>query len=163
MKTCSKCETLLPLESFDKKGWEAGKQRYRSECKDCKAKLDKKSKSKVPDVVRKERSKRTYEWRQNRIASLIDYVHKYLSENPCVDCGEEDMLYLEFDHVRGTKVNSVSTMVQRCFPIETIKEEIEKCEVRCVKCHRLVTAIRGNWASLNSPYRLNTGRIRTII
>jgi hypothetical protein len=36
-------------------------------------------------------------------------------------------------------------MIQSGYSIAKIKEEIEKCEVRCANCHRKVTAQRGNW------------------
>src|ERR1700677_4010827 len=37
-------------------------------------------------------------------------VFEYLSSHPCVDCGENDPLVLEFDHL-GDKVSTISKMV----------------------------------------------------
>lgn len=67
------------------------------------------------------------------------YVQEYLRRHPCVDCGENDTVVLEFDHVRGKKIQAVSRMVQDSQSIETIEEEILKCEVRCANCHRRIT------------------------
>ena len=35
----------------------------------------------------------------------------YLRCHPCVDCGQTDIRVLEFDHVRGKKLNSIARMV----------------------------------------------------
>jgi len=68
------------------------------------------------------------------------YVNKYLSENNCVDCGESDPIVLEFDHVRGEKSFNISDMVRKTgHSLVKIKEEIEKCDVRCANCHRRAT------------------------
>lgn len=64
---------------------------------------------------------------------------EYLGDHPCVDCGEEDPIVLEFDHVAGTKEFPVSEGVSRMYSIKKIKAEIDKCEVRCANCHRRVT------------------------
>ena len=69
-------------------------------------------------------------------------VARYLEKHPCVDCGEQDIRLLEFDHVRGNKSATVSSLKSRNYSIKKIMEEIAKCEVRCVRCHRLVTLER---------------------
>ncbi len=68
-----------------------------------------------------------------------DFVTAYLSEHPCVDCGESDPIVLTFDHVRGKKSNNIATMVARGLSLETLKAEIEKTEVRCFNCHAIRT------------------------
>jgi len=57
----------------------------------------------------------------------------------CVDCGESEPVVLEFDHVRGKKKKAIADMVSHSYSIETIKEEIRKCEIRCANCHRKKT------------------------
>lgn len=70
-----------------------------------------------------------------------DKIIKYLVDHPCVDCGENDIIVLEFDHVRGEKIMPVSSMThQGGYSWPTIKKEIDKCEVRCANCHRRKTA-----------------------
>lgn len=66
-------------------------------------------------------------------------VREYLSIHSCVDCGEPDVVVLEFDHVRGEKRNSISVMMSRGCTWATIEDEIAKCEVRCANCHRRIT------------------------
>jgi hypothetical protein len=72
-----------------------------------------------------------------------DYVAKYLSTHPCVDCGESDSIVLTFDHVRGEKSNDIANMISAGSTLEIIIAEIEKCEVRCYNCHVILTQTRG--------------------
>ena len=67
-------------------------------------------------------------------------MDEFLIEQACVDCGEADPIVLEFDHVRGTKQDNVSTLIGRAFSWKRILEEVAKCEVRCANCHRRKTA-----------------------
>lgn len=74
-----------------------------------------------------------------------EFLWNYLQSHPCVDCGESDPVVLEFDHVRGEKLYSISSAVSMALSVEAIQAEIEKCEVRCANDHRRVTASRANW------------------
>lgn len=66
-------------------------------------------------------------------------------ENPCA-CGETQPRYLEFDHNDpSTKKNDVSTLVTWGYSLDAVKEEIAKCTVRCLKCHRDRTIEQGNF------------------
>jgi hypothetical protein len=59
----------------------------------------------------------------------------------CVDCGyRANADALQFDHVRGTKTNTVTSLAG--VKMERLMEEIGKCEVRCANCHAIVTAER---------------------
>lgn len=66
----------------------------------------------------------------------------FLKTNPCVDCKESDIVVLEFDHVRGVKLANVSDLVNRACSLKKIKEEIDKCEVRCANRNRRKTRSR---------------------
>lgn len=83
--------------------------------------------------------------RKERVAALRSRVNAYLAEHPCVDCGDDELLMLDFDHVRGEKRETISVMVTACFSWEAIASEIAKCEVRCVRCHRRKTAVQLGW------------------
>ena len=64
------------------------------------------------------------------------FVLAYLREHPCVDCGNDDVVVLEFDHVNGTKEAEISRAINRAFSIERLTNEIAKCEVVCANCHK---------------------------
>lgn len=65
----------------------------------------------------------------------------YLLLHPCVDCGERDIVVLEFDHIRD-KIGDVSALASGGRSWERIKAEIDKCELRCANCHRRATRAR---------------------
>ncbi|HEV2249988.1 MAG TPA: hypothetical protein VGT60_05735 [Candidatus Limnocylindria bacterium] len=55
------------------------------------------------------------------------------------------MIVLEFDHRDPrNKLGNVGTMMlSRRW--QRVRAEIEKCDVRCVNCHRRKTAVTLNW------------------
>lgn len=73
------------------------------------------------------------------------YVLEYLSTHSCVDCPEADVIVLDFDHVRGTKVMDIAHMMSNDSSLDRIKSEIAKCEVRCSNCHRRKTSKQFGW------------------
>lgn len=77
-----------------------------------------------------------------RVSAARELVDAYLVLHPCIDCGMPDIDVLDFDHVRGQKKYVISTLVGQGARLETIKEEIAKCDVRCANCHRRVTRRR---------------------
>ena len=72
------------------------------------------------------------------------FIYEYLRHNPCTDCGERDIIVLDFDHVHGQKVANISKMINEGRPLEIIREEMAKCEVVCSNDHRRRTARRCN-------------------
>lgn len=59
----------------------------------------------------------------------------------CVDCGINNPIVLDFDHLKDKKYN-ISRMIHDGFSWAAIKKEIAKCEVVCANCHRIRTYIR---------------------
>lgn len=67
----------------------------------------------------------------------------YLKDKECADCGESDIVVLEFDHVKD-KEYGISQMMSK-FNWRRIEEEIEKCEIVCANCHKKRTASQFGW------------------
>lgn len=130
-KICIDCKLELELEFFSYRN--KLKNIYRNECKKCFSnKYSKKhykinnDKYKLNKLTRKEKNK--------------EFLKDYLSDKYCIDCGNTDWRVLEFDHVRGDKVDGVFRLgISRGFSTKKLLEEIEKCEIRCYNCHRIVT------------------------
>lgn len=80
-----------------------------------------------------------------KFENLVKVV-EYLRQHPCVDCGENNPIVLEFDHVNGDKAFTIGNSLH--LPWHVIEAEIEKCEVRCSNCHKIVTAERDKWHRL---------------
>jgi hypothetical protein len=68
-----------------------------------------------------------------------DFLIEYLSDHPRVDCGEADIVVLEFDHQRD-KLFTVSVLCREGYSLEKLKQEVAKCEVVCANCHQRRTA-----------------------
>jgi len=67
-------------------------------------------------------------------------VNNFLREHPCVDCGITNPIVLEFDHRDPTqKEHEIARLIADA-SWERLKQEIEKCDVRCANCHRRRTA-----------------------
>ena len=93
------------------------------------------------EEVRSSQAARTKKLR----AAVRMKVYEYLLDHPCTDCGEDDPIVLQFDHVRGTKVAAVGECVSRGWSWARVLTEIAKCEVRCANCHLRKTVERAGW------------------
>ena len=81
--------------------------------------------------------------RQTRMAGARrHFLIRLFKSGGCVDCGEQDPVVLEFDHVYGEKRNEVSQMGVRAASVNDLVKEVNKCEVRCANCHCRATAAR---------------------
>ena len=103
-------------------------------CKDCQKKYNKEhyilSKGKWVNA----RAAARKEVRQRNQAVILEW----LSSHPCVDCGNDDIRVLEFDHLpEHKKLNNVSNLINNS--TEVLVAEIAKCEVRCANCHKIKT------------------------
>jgi hypothetical protein len=77
-------------------------------------------------------------------------IREYLRTHPCVDCGETDIVVLEFDHrdPRDKRYNVTILALQK--PWSRVLAEIAKCDVRCANCHRRRTAALFRWRKASS-------------
>ncbi len=72
----------------------------------------------------------------------------YLSTHPCVDCGMDNPVVLEFDHRDPKlKIAAVSRLIVNK-PWTRVLAEIQKCDVRCINCHRRRTAQQFSWGKV---------------
>jgi hypothetical protein len=63
-----------------------------------------------------------------------------------------DIVVLEFDHVAG-KLRDIARLISDGVPLGRIDEEIERCEIVCVNCHRRRTAMRSGWLRADPEWR----------
>jgi len=137
-KICSKCGTVQPIDEFSIKKKSTN---YRETiCKPCKREYVRSHYRANKEIYKKRAASFTKKTRQNNYQKALEY----LQEHPCVDCGETDVVVLQFDHVRE-KRKSVSVLLGSGCCWNTILKEIEKCEVRCANCHTRKTAKQFNW------------------
>lgn len=87
--------------------------------------------------------------RQVRVrADVREWLLRYLTEHPCVDCGTADPRVLEFDHRDPVeKRAAVSWLATVGFSVATVRAEVAKCEVRCANCHQIRTREQFSWWS----------------
>lgn len=141
-KTCSKCKEVKPLTEFHKRA--KATDGLQGQCKTC-------------NIEARKEAYRTNKHGNKDITKAItlaakkrnrDYVITYLREHPCTDCGLDDIVVLQFDHL-GDKKYNISAMLKGSYSITTIQSEIDKCEVVCANCHSRRTAARGGWFKLS--------------
>jgi len=46
------------------------------------------------------------------------------------------------DEEKWEKKDNIATMVNKTYSLETLREELAKCEVVCANCHRVRTYLR---------------------
>lgn len=130
-KRCSRCGQFKPITEFYLyRADSSGSTARRPDCKDCK----KKATYGIPKP-----EVRLAAMKRNR-----QIVLEHLKTHPCVDCGEDDLSVLEFDHVRGEKRDHISRLANGAGEWK-LRQEMEKCEVRCCNCHRKATLQRAGW------------------
>ncbi len=73
-------------------------------------------------------------------ANVVEFLRAHLEAHPCVDCGETDLIVLEFDHQPGfEKLFNIGEATRDVRSMRAVKAEVAKCEVRCANCHRRKT------------------------
>lgn len=133
-KRCVMCKVLLSTSEFNKKA--TSKDGLQPHCRECNRQASRayygRNRAKHKEDVKP--YKRRYARRN------LELALRHLLTHPCVDCGEDDPVVLEFDHIRGTKRDGIARLKAQPASAATLLAEIAKCEVRCVNCHRRRTA-----------------------
>jgi hypothetical protein len=99
-------------------------------CNDCKSTHNKSNNSPRLEYI-KEKT------RDRKKKNAIN-IFEYLKLHPCVDCGNVNPPVLDFDHINGDKVSSISKLCNTS-GWDRVSREISKCVVRCANCHRIRT------------------------
>jgi len=133
-KRCPHCERTLDESNFN---WKIKGIWLAAYCKECSREYIRDHYKRNTEYYLDKARKRNGIIQQRR----REYIGSYLKSHPCVDCGEKDILVLEFDHMdRSQKSDEVSHFLQRRISLGILVKEIAKCEVRCANCHRRKTA-----------------------
>jgi len=131
-KQCYQCNQELPLSSFNKNCKK--KDGLQSECRDCGKTYRKQHYQDNKQYYIDKAVKR----RDNNVKKLTPLLVEYLEQNPCVDCGNNDIRVLHFDHLENKQYH-VPEMIRLGHSWQNILSEISKCDVRCANCHAIKT------------------------
>ena len=133
-KICTRCGQERDAEhDFNWKYKDRGIRHTR--CKYCQSQISKQH---------YENNKQAYVARARASGSIVIAENRkklieYLAWHPCIDCGQNDVRVLDFDHVRGKKSEHIARLAGVGYSWSIIEAEISKCEVRCANCHRIKT------------------------
>ena len=140
---CKTCQQDLPESAYYVRK-SNGKTRF-GECKKCQIERAKAWKAKHPERVRQNQ----LSWR----ADIHDlFIEKFASG--CIDCGCDDIYTLELDH-RDPKQKKFSIGSWKVVNRERLLAEMDKCDVRCSRCHKRKTSSAMNdWRHKEMQRRL---------
>lgn len=135
-KKCYTCQQTRSSDCFSKhKGRKDG---LNSICKDCSRERSKQYYKDNKEKHLKTIKSNGHKYRQRN----QEYVLDLLSKSKCMDCGENHILVLEFDH-KHSKLANVSSMILT-YSLSSLKNEIDKCDVVCSNCHSKRTHKQNN-------------------
>jgi hypothetical protein len=125
MKQCNTCKKIKEFDNFHKKS--CSSDGHSNKCKQCQKEYQ--------EQHYQQNKSRIYQNNLSKRAQLAQDVNK-LKDFPCTDCGfKYEPFCMDFDHL-SDKTMAVSKMVHETFSLKRIKEEIAKCELVCVLCHK---------------------------
>lgn len=123
-KCCARCQTMKSVAEFNRNG--TGLTAW---CRDC---------------YRTYHQGRRAERRAVKVKQLARaraHVLSVVARAHCTDCGLCDAVVMEFDHVED-KQSTITRLVSGAANPRRLDEEIARCEIVCVNCHRRRTALR---------------------
>jgi Stc1 domain len=152
MRACTKCGEVKPLDAFPPV--RRGEPKLQTWCRDCFAEANARNYRKNHE---REKARLVRQVAERR-AEVHERIIGFLREHPCVDCGETDIVVLEFDHV-AEKLDDISVYAGGGRSWARVKAEIDKCEVRCANCHRRKTVERGAFERPSKSQGLSHSRL----
>lgn len=76
---------------------------------------------------------------QKKYINKIKEIIKSAKDVSCQDCGVKYPWYvMDFDHVRGKKRFRIGNAPHK-YGMQSVVDEIAKCDVVCANCHRIRT------------------------
>jgi hypothetical protein len=134
VQKCYRCGELKPAEEF---AWRRKARGQRdSFCRPCRAGYHREH-----YLANRERYiEQARVQKQRLMLERTKFLIKFFKANPCVECGEQDPVVLEFDHLRDKSFAIGAGLAGRNW--DSVLREMEKCEVVCANCHRRRTAGR---------------------
>lgn len=139
-KFCPTCKQDKLLEEFGKNS--KRKDQLQNKCKECRSSYMKKWYEENSEL-QKSRSKASKKY---WFKIYRDRIVDYLKHHPCIDCGNDDIEVLEFDHrIPEDKKFNLGECLRSGYGWTIIEKEIAKCDVRCANCHRKKTRRQLGW------------------
>lgn len=137
LRRCGRCGEVRPLDDF---AWRRISKGQRDNyCRTCRAAYKQEHYAKNRKRYIQNAAARRARMLNFRVAFLLTYLH----EHPCADCGEADVLVLEFDHLRDKSFDIASGIRDRNW--DDVMAELAKCEVVCANCHRRRTSTKNGF------------------
>lgn len=139
-KRCTGCGRDRPLIEFVVK--DRVTQRRGTRCRSCRSAYGKAHYQRNKEAyLARNRSRRS-----GGPSAYWRWLTDYLTHHPCIDCGEAEIVVLQFDHREGTdKVSTIGAMLNHS-SWARLFAEVAKCDVRCANCHRMRTAQQFGWS-----------------
>ena len=127
MKKCGHCKELKEESEFNKNK----RDKYQSYCKSCEHIASRNHYLKNKEVYIKRAKTRKQE--------LLKFIREIRGELKCKQCNEDRPAALDFHH-RDSSVKDyeIGYMASMGFSKEKILKEMEKCDVLCSNCHRVL-------------------------
>lgn len=123
-RNCSKCGENKDIDEFPFRNKAKGIRQ--NQCRSCVSAVSNSHYT---------RNKKYYLAKNKRLI-MQNYLRviEHLISHPCIDCCNDDIEVLQFDHLHD-KECEVSVMISKGCGWDKIAAEIEKCVVRCANCH----------------------------
>ncbi len=139
-KYCATCGNIKIFDEFNKN--KTKRDGLNSICRECSNK-----RSSRYYLENTEHHRKTIRIRNKKlILQNQKNVFNYLKNNPCIDCSNNNPVMLDFDHRDNVdKIGNISQLITWGSSWKKIKNEIDKCDVRCSNCHRMRTARQQGW------------------
>lgn len=144
MKICNKCKCEKDISEFSKN--KARPDGLNNWCKVCMRKNSRK-------YYKTNKERMVAQIAENKAARVAENLTKlklYLANNPCSVCGEGRLPTLDFHHRNPEdKDGNVTKILNSGYSWEVVLAEIEKCDVLCANCHRILHS-EGTWRYMGS-------------